>query len=158
MRTPDLLEESNRIGPADSMPDYCPEYYHYYIMKNLLCFCWIISLFIGLYSYKKRSTSLILTFIILNSIAIIYKAVLEVTITLQNGPCLSVVRELAEEWDLEGVFESKFMGAIFKYEISQWNTFTMLLSGIIAQFCSLFLRKKAFAYDKLEPSTSFTVN
>lgn len=142
----------------DTMPDYCPEYYNYYIIKNILCFFWIISLMIGLYSYKKRSTYMILTFIILNFIAIIFKAVLEISFTLQNGPCLSVVKELAEEWDLEGVFESKLTGAIFKYEISQWNTFLMIISGIMAQFCSLFLRKKAFAYDKLDPSISFIVN
>ena len=158
MKTPEILEESGRIGSADFLQNYCPEYYSYYVLKNVLCFSWIFASFIGFFSYKKKSRGLILSFIIMNFIAILFKGMLEVSFTLQEGPCNSVIKELAEEWDDEYLFTSKLTGALYKWETSQWNTVTMILCAILSQFCSLFLRKKSFGYSKLDPSNSSTLN
>ena len=158
IKTPEILEESGRIGKADLIADYCPEFSNYSFLKNTLCFLWILAIFIGFFSYKKRSRGMILSFIIMNFIAIVFKGFLEVSFALQDGPCNSVIKELAEEWDDEILFSNKLTGALFKWEINQYNTVAMIITGISSQFCSLFLRKKSFGYNKLDPSSSFTIN
>lgn len=101
---------------------------------------------------------MILTFILMNFIALIFKAILETTFVLQQGPCNSVITELTEEWSDELIFKSKLTGFLFKLEFSQWNTIFILFSAIACQVTSLYLRKKSFGYNYLEPSNSFTIS
>lgn len=157
IKTPEILEESRSIASADLINDYCPEYYNYYILKNILCLFWILALFTGFSSYKKKSRGMIFTFIIMNFIAIIFKAILETTFVLQQGPCNSVIAELTEQWSDEIFFKSKLTGFLFKLEFSQWNTILILCSAISCQATSIYLRKKSFGYNYLEPS-SFTIS
>lgn len=138
--------------------EYCPEFYNYYILKNILCLIWILGIAVGFSSYKKKSRGMISCFIIINFVAIIFRTILETSFVLQEGPCNSVVRSLTEEWDDEIIFKSKLTGALFKWEFSQWNSVFIILNGILSQVSSLFLRKKSFGYSYLDPSSSFTIS
>jgi len=100
---------------------------------------------------------MILTFIVMNFFAILFKGIMEVSYALQDGPCTSVIKDMTEEWNDEMLFDSKLTGALFKFEYAQWNSIAMILTAIMSQFTSLFLRKKSFGYEKLE-HRSFTLN
>ena len=94
----------------------------------------------------------------MNFIAVIIKGLIEVSFSLKEGPCTSVIQDMTQEWDDEIIFPDRFIGVIFKFEYSQWNSIATILTAILAQFSSLFLRKKSFGYEKLEPHRSFSLN
>ena len=158
VKTPQILEDSGRIGSADLIPEYCPEFSSYYASKNFLCIFWLFGIILGFFSFKKRSRGMILSFIIMNFIAIIFKGLIEVTFALKEGPCSSVIQDMTTEWDDEVLFPGKMTGALFLFEYSHWNTIVTIITAILSQFSSLFLRKKSFGYEKLEPSRSFSLN
>lgn len=101
---------------------------------------------------------MILTFIVMNFLGILFKGSIELAFLLKDGPCSAVIKDLTQEWDDEFLFGSKTIGALFKYEYSNWNAVVMIFTALIAQLSSVFLRKKSFGYEKLEPSRSFTLN
>ena len=153
MKTTSIL-----LGRGIELSIHCPEYNTYYLSKNFLSIFWVIIIFVGLTAYKKRSMTLLILFIFSHSICMIFKALLELYLLYQPGPCNSVLNDIVDSWRQEDIFVDPFDGYMFEWNFSCWNTLITLLLGVASLFFSLFIRKKSFGYTELEQPNSYTIN
>ncbi len=152
MKTPMIF-----LGRGIEMSIQCPEFNIYHFSKNVLYIVWIFAIIIGLFSYRKKSMTLLLIFIFFNACCLIGKSSLEVYLIYQPGPCNSVLEDIIDFWQVQEIFVDSFDGYMFEWNFSCWNTFITLILGVGSLFFSLFIRRKSFGYTQLE-TPSFTLN